>query len=121
MARRFPIVIVPVLSSNRVSTSPAVSTARPDLVITLALRARSIPAIPIADSSPPIVVGMRHTNRDIIAAIPIVVPEYQDIGTREIHTIMKTKENAASNIVSAISLGVFCLAAPSTSAAATTN
>ena len=55
--------------------SPAVSTAFPDFVITLALKARFIPAMPIAESNPPIVVGMRHTNREIRAAMLISVPE----------------------------------------------
>ena len=36
MALRFPMVMVPVLSNSNVSMSPAVSTALPDLVITLA-------------------------------------------------------------------------------------
>ena len=35
-ACRLPIVIVPVLSSSSTSTSPAASTARPDMAITLA-------------------------------------------------------------------------------------
>ena len=54
--------------------SPAVSTALPDLVITLARNARSIPAIPIAESKPPIVVGIRQTNKDRKEAIVITVP-----------------------------------------------
>ena len=35
----------------------------PDIAITFAWSSRSIPAIPIAESSPPIVVGMRQTRR----------------------------------------------------------
>src|SRR5258708_5980357 len=69
VAFRLPMVIVPVLSSRRVSRSPAVSTALPLLVITLARRALSMPAIPIALNNPPIVVGIRHTNKEIKAAI----------------------------------------------------
>jgi len=53
---------VPVLSSSRTSTSPAVSTARPLVAMTFAWIMRSMPAMPIADSRPPIVVGMRHTR-----------------------------------------------------------
>jgi hypothetical protein len=34
----------------------------PDLVITLARKALSIPAIPIADNKPPIVVGIKQTK-----------------------------------------------------------
>ena len=45
-----------------------------DFVITLARSARSIPAMPIAESRPPIVVGIRQTNRERIAAIEIYVP-----------------------------------------------
>ena len=67
------MVIVPVLSNSNVSISPAVSTALPDLVITLARSARSIPAIPIAERSPPIVVGIRHTNKEINEAMVITV------------------------------------------------
>ena len=74
VALRLPIVIVPVLSSNSVSISPAVSTALPDFVITLARNARSIPAIPMAESNPPIVVGIKQTNRERMAAIEIAVP-----------------------------------------------
>ncbi|MNY71002.1 hypothetical protein D3C86_2092570 [compost metagenome] len=67
------MVMVPVLSKSNTSISPAVSTALPDLVITLARNALSIPAIPIAESNPPIVVGIKHTNREINAATVIGV------------------------------------------------
>ena len=43
--------------------SPATSTALPLLASTLARRARSMPAMPIAARSAPIVVGIRHTSR----------------------------------------------------------
>ena len=62
VARRLPKVIVPVLSSSRVSMSPAASTARPDVASTLRCTSRSMPAMPIAESSAPIVVGMRQTS-----------------------------------------------------------
>ena len=61
-AWRLPSVIVPVLSSSSTSTSPAASTARPDMAITFAWIMRSMPAMPIAESSPPIVVGIRQTS-----------------------------------------------------------
>ena len=61
-AWRLPSVIVPVLSSSRVLTSPAASTARPDIASTLCWTSRSMPAMPIADSSAPIVVGIRQTS-----------------------------------------------------------
>src|SRR3546814_3799956 len=56
-ARRLPKVMVPVLSRSRVSTSPAASTARPEVAITLKRTSRSMPAMPIADSKPPIVIA----------------------------------------------------------------
>src|ERR1051326_8112275 len=63
VAMRLPSVIVPVLSSSSVSTSPAASTARP-LIARMFLRtSRSMPAMPIAERSPPIVVGIRQTSR----------------------------------------------------------
>ena len=62
VAWRLPSVIVPVLSSSSTSTSPAASTARPDMAMTFAWIIRSMPAMPIAESSPPIVVGMRQTR-----------------------------------------------------------
>ena len=55
------MVIVPVLSSSRVFTSPAASTARPDTAITFRCTSRSMPAMPIADSSAPMVVGISAT------------------------------------------------------------
>ena len=59
--------MVPVLSNNKTSISPAVSTAFPLFVMTFARKALSIPAIPIADNKPPIVVGIKHTNNEIKA------------------------------------------------------
>ena len=63
-AWRLPSVIVPVLSSSSVCTSPAASTARPDIASTLCCTSRSMPAMPMADSKPPIVVGIRQTSSD---------------------------------------------------------
>ena len=62
-AWRLPSVMVPVLSSSSVSTSPAASTARPDMASTLKRTSRSMPAMPMAESSAPIVVGISVTNR----------------------------------------------------------
>ncbi len=64
-AWRLPSVIVPVLSRSRVSTSPAASTARPLSASTLRCTRRSMPAMPIADSRAPIVVGISETSRAI--------------------------------------------------------
>src|SRR5208282_2996726 len=63
-AWRLPSVIVPVLSSSNVFTSPAASTARPDMASTLCCTRRSMPAIPIAESRPPMVVGIRQTSSE---------------------------------------------------------
>ncbi len=62
VACRSPSVMVPVLSSSSTSTSPAASTARPDMAITFLAIMRPMPAIPIADSRPPMVVGIRQTS-----------------------------------------------------------
>ena len=70
VACRFPRVIVPVLSSRSVFTSPAASTARPDTASTLRCTSRSIPAMPIAESSAPMVVGIRQTISDT-STIPV--------------------------------------------------
>jgi hypothetical protein len=61
-AWRLPSVMVPVLSSSSTSTSPAASTARPEVAITLACIMRLMPAMPMADSRPPMVVGIRQTS-----------------------------------------------------------
>ena len=62
VAWRLPRVMVPVLSSSSVSTSPAASTARPDMASTLKRTSRSMPAMPMAESRAPIVVGISVTN-----------------------------------------------------------
>ncbi len=64
-AWRLPSVIVPVLSSSSTSTSPEASTARPESASTLRRTSRSMPAMPIALSSAPIVVGISATSRAI--------------------------------------------------------
>ena len=74
-AWRLPRVMVPVLSSSSTSTSPAASTARPDMASTLRCTRRSIPAIPIAESSAPIVVGIRQTSSAISTIIGWTCPE----------------------------------------------
>ena len=62
VAWRLPSVMVPVLSRSRVSTSPAASTARPDMASTLKRTRRSMPAMPMAESKAPMVVGISVTN-----------------------------------------------------------
>ena len=56
--------MVPVLSSSSELTSPAASTALPLSASTLCCMTRSMPAMPIADKSPPMVVGIRQTSRE---------------------------------------------------------
>ena len=70
----FPKVIVPVLSNKTTLTSPAASTALPLKAMTLCCSNRSIPAIPMAGRSAPMVVGIRHTRRAIKIAIGMVIP-----------------------------------------------
>ena len=83
-ACRLPRVMVPVLSSSSVLTSPAASTARPDIASTLRCTSRSMPAMPMADSSAPIVVGMRHTSSDTITMpvtpLPVSARRVRDAG-----------------------------------------
>ena len=80
-ACRLPSVMVPVLSSSSVLTSPAASTARPDMASTLRCTSRSMPAMPMADSSAPIVVGIRQTSSETITmpVTPLAV-ERQGVG-----------------------------------------
>ena len=75
-AWRLPSVIVPVLSSSSTSQSPAASTARPDVAITLARIIRPMPATPIAESRPPIVVGIRQTSSATSTVIDTGVPAF---------------------------------------------
>ena len=74
-AIRLPSVIVPVLSSSSVCTSPAASTARPLMASTLRCTSRSMPAMPMAERSAPMVVGMRQTSNDTRMTTDTVAPE----------------------------------------------
>ena len=74
-AWRSPSVIVPVLSRRRTPMSPAASTARPLMARTFFWTMRSMPAIPMALSSPPIVVGIRQTRRATSTVVVKVTPE----------------------------------------------
>ena len=62
VAWRLPSVIVPVLSSSSTDTSPAASTARPEVASTFLRTSRFMPAMPIAESRAPIVVGISATK-----------------------------------------------------------
>eukprot|EP01022_Parablepharisma_sp_SALTPOND_P006709 TRINITY_DN12717_c1_g1_i1.p1 TRINITY_DN12717_c1_g1~~TRINITY_DN12717_c1_g1_i1.p1 ORF type:complete len:1877 (-),score=641.20 TRINITY_DN12717_c1_g1_i1:7532-13162(-) len=121
-AWRLPRVMVPVLSSNSTSTSPAASTARPEVAITLACIMRLMPATPMAESRPPMVVGIRHTSSaikavtDTGAPAPAAVTENSENGSSVTVTSRNTSVNATSSSVRASSLGVFWRRAPSTMA-----
>ena len=112
--------MVPVLSSSSTSTSPAASTARPEVAITLAPSMRLMPATPIADSRPPMVVGIRHTSSatsTVIvtgAPVPATSTEYIENGSNVAVTTRKMIVSVTSRIVSAISFGVLRRCAPST-------
>ena len=120
VAWRLPSVIVPVLSSSSTSTSPAASTARPDMAMTLAWISRSIPAMPMAESRPPIVVGIRHTS-SATSTVTVIGPPWPAASTLYMRERQQRGDHqqeddvsAASRMSSAISLGVFCRFAPST-------
>src|SRR5664279_3870331 len=66
--------MVPVLSISSTSTSPAASTARPEVAITLACIMRLMPATPIAESKAPIVVGIRQTSSATSVVTVTAVP-----------------------------------------------
>jgi hypothetical protein len=109
-------VIVPVLSSSSVVTSPAASTARPDIASTLRCTSRSMPAMPMADSSAPIVVGMRQISSAISTGMLTGAAAYEAIGLSVSTTSTNTIDRLASRMFNAISLGVRWRAAPSTRA-----
>ena len=73
-AWRLPSVIVPVLSSSSTSTSPEASTERPDIASTFRWTSRSMPAMPMAESSAPIVVGIRATSSAMRTVCDVGVP-----------------------------------------------
>ena len=116
VASRLPSVIVPVLSSSSTSQSPEASTARPERASTLRRTSRSMPAIPIAESSAPIVVGISATSSAISVVSESSVPAKSANGRRLTTTKTKIRVSAASRIPSAISFGVLRRAAPSTRA-----
>ncbi|RMS52540.1 hypothetical protein ALP65_04651 [Pseudomonas aeruginosa] len=116
LQRRLPKVMVPVLSSSSTWTSPAASTARPDLAITFRRTRRSMPAMPMAESRPPMVVGISVTSsatRNTSGRLP---PANRANGLRVTTTSRKIRVRPISRMSSATSLGVFCRLAPSTRA-----
>ncbi len=115
-AWRLPSVMVPVLSSSKVSTSPAASTARPEVATTLKRISRSMPAMPMADKRPPMVVGIKVTNSATSTGTARSVPEYFANPTSVTTAIRKMMVRPASRMSSAISFGVLRRCAPSTRA-----
>jgi hypothetical protein len=111
-----PSVIVPVLSSSSTSQSPEASTARPERASTLRRTSRSMPAIPIAESSAPIVVGISATSSAIRVVSESSVPAKRAKGRSETTTTTKTRVRAESRMPRAISFGVLRREAPSTRA-----
>ena len=77
---------------------------------------RSIPAIPIAESSAPIVVGISATSSEISVVSEMEVWANRPNGRSVATTIMKISVRPASRMFSAISLGVLRRSAPSTRA-----
>ena len=75
-----------------------------------------MPAIPMAESSPPMVVGIRHTSSETSTKIVCGALEYIEKGCSVTTASRNTMVNPESRILSAISLGVFWRDAPSTSA-----
>ncbi len=113
-ASRLPRVMVPVLSSSSVFTSPAASTARPDMASTLRCTRRSMPAMPMAERSAPIVVGISVTRSATSTVVGCAASAYEAIDCRLTTTSTNTMVSAASRMLRAISFGVFCRDAPST-------
>ena len=117
VAMRLPKVMVPVLSSSSVSTSPAASTARPDMASTLKLQQ------PVhagdADGRQQAADGGRNERdeqRDQHGDGNHRSPSRRRGPSSVTTATRKTMVMPASRMFSAISLGVFCRSAPSTSA-----
>ena len=75
-----------------------------------------MPAMPMADRSAPIVVGMRQTRSATSTGMLTGAAAYDATGFRMRATTTKMIDRLASRMFRAISFGVFCRAAPSTSA-----
>ena len=96
--------------------SPEASTARPERASTLRRTSRSMPAIPIAESRAPMVVGISATSSAISVVIEIVVLANRANGDSVTTTRTKIRVSPASRMPSAISFGVLRRSAPSTRA-----
>jgi hypothetical protein len=74
-----------------------------------------MPAMPMAESRAPMVVGMRQTSSATRTGTLTGAAAYDAIGFSVSTTITNTIDRLASRMSSAISFGVFCREAPSTS------
>ena len=108
--------MVPVLSIRSVATSPAASTARPEVARTLWRTRRFMPAIPTAESRAAMVVGIRQTNRAIRDSGESSAPVKSPIGASAVTATRKRMVSVESRMLSAISFGVLRRSAPSTKA-----
>ena len=90
--------------------------------MTFAWIIRSMPAMPIAESSPPIVVGMRQTSSAtstvIVTGVALSCGRHAEERVRQQGDRREQEDDRqrASRMSSAISFGVFCRLAPSTMA-----
>ena len=90
--------------------------------MTLEAIMRLMPATPMADSRPPMVVGIRHTSRATSTVIVTGAPSLatatlnRENGSKVAVASKNTRVSAMSSMVRAISFGVFCRLAPSTMA-----
>ncbi len=84
--------------------------------MTLKRVTRSIPAIPMADSRPPMVVGIRQTIRAISVEVWSCTPEYSAIGYNVTMTIRKNNGERHQQCVQRDLIGRFCGKRPPTRA-----
>src|SRR3546814_20809985 len=91
--------MVPVLSSRSVVTSPAASTARPDIARTLRWTRRSMHAIPIALSRAPMDVGMRQTRSATSTGMLNDDAAYEEIGFTVSTTTTKKNDRERKSAV----------------------
>ena len=83
---------------------------------TLCCTRRSMPAMPMAESKAPMVVGIRHTSRATSTMTFCSASAKIANGCSVTVASRKIRVSTASSVLSAISFGVFCRLAPSTRA-----
>ena len=102
------------LVQNSVVTSPAASTARPDMASTLWRTMRSMPAMPIAEINAPMVVGDNSTSRATNNTIGCLTPEKIATNWKVLTATRKMNVRLTSTTVRASSFCVRWRLAPST-------